>query len=75
MQCRFIHIVVALAVVFIALPLLAFPQEPPPPQEPPSPEKQPPQDQARKPRLDLYGDPLPEGAVARMGSRAVRRKM
>ena len=69
MQYRSSHITVALAVVFIALPLLARPQEGPPEKE------KPPQDQAPKPRLDLYGDPLPEGAVARMGSHAVRRKM
>ena len=62
MQYRFIHIAVPLAVVLITLPLLAFPQEPPPP------DKQPPQDQSPTPRLDLYGDPLPEGATMRRGS-------
>ena len=61
MQYRFIHIAVALAVLFIALPLLVFSQEPPP-------EKQAPKDQLPKPRLDLYGDPLPEGAIRRFGS-------
>ena len=48
--------------VLLLIPLLAFTQEPPPA------EKQPPKDQAPNPRLDLYGDPLPEGAVARMGT-------
>ena len=43
----------------ILLPLLAFPQEAPPQEKP-----KPPQDKPT-PRLDLYGDPLPEGAVAR----------
>ena len=62
MQYRSSHIAVALAAVFIAFPLLAFPQGPP------FPEKPPPQDQAPTPRLDLYGDPLPEGAVARCGT-------
>ena len=68
MQHRSLHIAVALAVVFSALPLLAFPQGAPAPQEPPPAEKQAPKDQAPAPRLDLYGDPLPEGAVARMGT-------
>ena len=48
--------------LLLLLPILAVPQDPPPV------EKQPPQDQDPKPRLDLYGDPLPEGAVARMGT-------
>ena len=56
------------AVPLVILPLLAFPQEPTGPQEPPPAEKQTPQEAPTKPRLDLYGDPLPEGAVARMGT-------
>ncbi|MCZ6691403.1 MAG: hypothetical protein O7H41_17585 [Planctomycetota bacterium] len=54
MQYRSSHIAAILAVVFIALPLLAFAQEPP------AAEKQTPKDQPPKPRLDLYRDPLPE---------------
>ena len=72
MQYRSLHIAVALAVIFIALPFLAFAQQQPPPQEPPPQEKQPPQDQLPKPPLDLYGDPLPEGAVARLGTVRLR---
>ncbi len=45
------------ATILLLLPLLAFQQELPPA------EKQPPKDQPPTPRLDLYGDPLPEGAV------------
>ena len=63
MQYRSSHILVALPVLFIALPLLALAQEPPPTEQQPS------EDQPPKPRLDLYGDPLPEGAIARLGSR------
>ena len=55
--------------VLVLLPLLAFSQEPPPA------EKQTPNENALKPRLDLYSDPLPEGAIAKMGSREVRGKM
>ena len=67
MQHRSSHIAVSLAVIFIALPLVAFAQEPPPPGDPPG-EEQSPKDQATKRRLDLYGDPLPEGAIRRFGS-------
>ena len=66
MRYRSSQLVPALTAAFIALPLLAFPQEPPAPQ------KRPPQDQAPAPRLDLYGDPLPEGAVARCGTVRLR---
>ena len=48
--------------LLLLIPFLAFAQEPPPP------EKQTPKDQSAKPRLDVYGDPLPEGAIARMGT-------
>ena len=47
--------------LLLLIPLLAFAQEPPAPKE------QPKQD-TPKPRLDLYGDPLPEGAIRRLGS-------
>ena len=55
--------------LLLLIPLLAFAQEPPPAK------KQTPKENAPKPRLDLYSDPLPEGAIAKMGSRAVRGKM
>ena len=51
--------------LILLIPILAFPQEPPAPKE------QPKQD-AAQPRLDLYGDPLPEGAVGRMGTIRLR---
>ncbi|MCZ6691275.1 MAG: WD40 repeat domain-containing protein [Planctomycetota bacterium] len=48
--------------LLLLIPLLVFAQEGAPP------ERQPPKDQSPKPRLDLYGDPLPEGAIRRLGS-------
>ncbi|MCZ6691401.1 MAG: hypothetical protein O7H41_17575 [Planctomycetota bacterium] len=61
------HIGVPLAVLLIGFPLLAFAQEAAPP------EKQTPKDQSAKPRVDLYGNPLPEGAIARLGSLKFRQ--
>ena len=58
-----------LIIAGVLLALLASAQESAPAK------KQTPKENAPQPRLDLYGDPLPEGAVARMGSRAVRGKM
>ena len=55
-----------LLAVFLLLPLLGLSQEVAPP------EKQAPKDQAPTPRLDLYGDSLPEGAIARMGTVRLR---
>ncbi len=49
-------------VLAILLPLLTAPQESP------KPKPESPQDSSPKPRLDLYGDPLPEGALLRIGS-------
>ena len=49
----------------LLLPLLAFPQEPP------ATEVKTPQE-APAPRLDLYGDPLPDRAIARLGSLKLR---
>ena len=60
MQYRSSHIAVSLAVAFIALP--AFAQEPPPA------EKRAPEIASPEPRVDLYGDPLPPGAIQRFGS-------
>ena len=68
MRHRTLHITLPLAVLLASLPLLALPQELPAPQEPPPAEKQASKDQPPTPRLDLYGDPLPEGAVARTGT-------
>ncbi len=48
--------------LLLLIPILALPQEPPPAK------KQTANDQSPKPRLDLYGDPLPEWAIARMGT-------
>ena len=46
--------------VLVLLPILAFAQEPPPAK------KLAPKENAPKPRLDLYGDPLPEGTLLKM---------
>ena len=54
------HVTVPVGLLLL-LPLLAFAQEPHAPKE------QTKQD-SPKPRIDLYGDPLPEGAVARLGT-------
>ncbi len=51
----------AFPLLALLLPLLAFQEEPLPVGEKPK-------EEAAKSRLDLYGDPLPEGAVARMGT-------
>ena len=48
--------------LLILIPLLAFSQDQP------LAKKQTPKGNAPRPRLDLYGDPLPERAVARMGT-------
>ena len=48
--------------VLVLLPLFAFAQEPP------RADKQAPKENAPKPRLDLYGDPLPKGSTARLGT-------
>ncbi|MCZ6691280.1 MAG: hypothetical protein O7H41_16965 [Planctomycetota bacterium] len=61
MVYRYWHFVGPLLVQLL-LPLLAFSQEQA------SPEKQSPKDQSPKPRLGLHSDPLPEGAIARLGT-------
>ncbi|MCZ6690493.1 MAG: hypothetical protein O7H41_12905 [Planctomycetota bacterium] len=53
--------------LLLLIPLFAFSQDQPPAK------KQTPKENAPKPRLDLYGDPLPEGAVARASSVMVVR--
>ena len=48
--------------LLLLIPLVAFAQDQPPGK------KQTSEKRAPKPRLDLYGDPLPEGAIARIGT-------
>ncbi len=52
--------------LLLLFPLLAFSQDQPPAK------KQTPKENAPRPRLDLYGDPLPEGAIARVGTTRFR---